>query len=156
MPRPRTESGTLRSTVEQSTTSLYKPACTARQYKCIIYLTYTLWHPPPLHIEFVLEFSEVQESLELRLTEFPCTCGLFQLGAICHGLLKNLHVPAEDRTGDSSIYSRALYHVAIKAGLYRRAVQVYDIPNLCPVTLLCPHYISGLYLSNHLKYFDSL
>ena len=27
------------------------------------------------------------------------------LGAICHGLLKNSHAPAEDRTGDPSIYS---------------------------------------------------
>ena len=52
----------------------------------------------------------------------------------CHGLLKNSHAPAEDRTGDHSIYRLALYHVAIKAGLYRKAVQVYDIPNLYPVT----------------------
>ena len=49
-------------------------------------------------------------------------------------LKKTLHAPAEDRTGDPSIYSRALYHVAIKAGLYRKAAQVYDIPNLYPVT----------------------
>ena len=42
--------------------------------------------------------------------------------------------PAEDRTGDLSIYSLALYHVAIKAGLYRKAVQEYFIPNLYPVT----------------------
>ena len=48
--------------------------------------------------------------------------------------LKNLHAPAKDRTGDPSIYSLALYHVAIKAGLYRKAVQVYYIPNLYPVT----------------------
>ena len=46
---------------------------------------------------------------------------------------KNLHAPAGDRTGDLSILSRALYHVAIKAGLYRKAVQVYHIPNLYPV-----------------------
>ena len=32
-----------------------------------------------------------------------------------------------------SIYSLALYHVAIKAGLYRKAVQVYYIPKLYPV-----------------------
>ena len=49
-------------------------------------------------------------------------------------LKKIHHAPAEDRTGDPSIYSRALYHVAIKAGLYRKAVQVYHIPNLYPVT----------------------
>ena len=48
--------------------------------------------------------------------------------------LKNPHVPAEDRTGNLSILRRALYHVAIKAGLYRKAVQVYYIPNLYPVT----------------------
>ena len=51
-------------------------------------------------------------------------------------LKKNLHVPAEDRTRDPSIYSLALYHVAIKAGLYRKAVQVYYILNLYPVTLI--------------------
>ena len=49
-------------------------------------------------------------------------------------LKKILHAPAEDRTGDLSIYSLALYHVAIKAGLYRKAVQVYYIPNIYPVT----------------------
>ena len=53
---------------------------------------------------------------------------------LCHGLLKNIHVPAEDRTGDPSICSRTLFHVAIKAGLHRKVVQVYAIPNLYPVT----------------------
>ena len=48
--------------------------------------------------------------------------------------LKKSNAPAEDRTGDPSIYSLALYHVPIKAGLYRKAVQVYYIPNLYPVT----------------------
>ena len=32
-------------------------------------------------------------------------------------------------------YSQALYHVAIKAGSLHKAVQVYYIPNLYPVTL---------------------
>ena len=54
-------------------------------------------------------------------------------------LKKILHAPAEDRTGDLSIYSLALYHVAIKAGLYRKAVQVYHIPNLYPVTCIFLH-----------------
>ena len=50
--------------------------------------------------------------------------------------LENLHVSAGDRTGDLSFLRRALYHVAIKAGLYRKAVlKVYDIPNQYPVTL---------------------
>ena len=49
-------------------------------------------------------------------------------------LKKFLYIPAEDRAGDLSIMRRALYHVAIKAGLYRKAVQVYYIPNLYPVT----------------------
>ena len=44
-----------------------------------------------------------------------------------------LHAPAKDRTEDPSILSLALYHVAIKDGLYRKAVQVYDIP--CDMTL---------------------
>ena len=63
-----------------------------------------------------------------KKTSCPTLC------AICHGLLKHSHAPAEDRTGDPSIYSLALYHIAIKAGLYRKAVQVYDIPNQYPVT----------------------
>ena len=50
--------------------------------------------------------------------------------------LKKSNAPAEDRTGDPSISSLALYHVAIKAGLYRKAVQVYFIPNIYPVTPL--------------------
>ena len=45
--------------------------------------------------------------------------------------LKNLHAQAENRNGDPSIWSRALYHIAIKAS---KAVQVYDIPNQYPVT----------------------
>ena len=49
-------------------------------------------------------------------------------------LKKILHAPVEDWTGDPSIYSLALNHVAIKAGLYGKAVQVYYIPNLYPVT----------------------
>ena len=46
---------------------------------------------------------------------------------------ENHHAPAEDRTRDLSINSRVHYHVAIKAGLYRKAVQVYGIPILYPV-----------------------
>ena len=56
------------------------------------------------------------------------------MNLVSRTLKKILHAPAEDRTGDPSIYSLALYHVAIKAGLYRKAVQVYYIPNLYPVT----------------------
>ena len=46
----------------------------------------------------------------------------------------HLYISNLSRTGDPSIYSLALYHVAIKAGLYRKAVQIYYIPNLYPVT----------------------
>ena len=60
--------------------------------------------------------------------------GYFDWVSFVTSPLKNLNAPADDRTGDPSIYSRALYHVAIKAGLYRKAVQVYIIPNLYPVT----------------------
>ena len=42
MPWQRIEPGTLQSKVLHSTTSLQKLACTARQYKCMIYLTNTL------------------------------------------------------------------------------------------------------------------
>ena len=50
--------------------------------------------------------------------------------AICHGLMPRPGI--EPRTLRSKV---ALYHVAIKAGLYRKTVQVYDIhvPNLYPV-----------------------
>ena len=59
----------------------------------------------------------------------------------CHRLFTKLHAPAEDQTGDPLIYSLALYHVAVKAGLYPKAVQVYYIPNLYPVTLFCTYCI---------------
>ena len=59
---------------------------------------------------------------------------VISFGRLFHGLLKNLYALAEDRTGDPSINSLALYHVAIKACLYHKTVQVYDIPNLYPVT----------------------
>ena len=36
--------------------------------------------------------------------------------------------PAEDLTRDPPHVKRTLYHVAIKAGLYRKAVQVCYIP----------------------------
>ena len=59
---------------------------------------------------------------------------LFHVGRHLLRTLKNFYVPAEDRTGNLSILRRALYHVALKAGLYRKAVQVYYIPNQYPVT----------------------
>ena len=49
--------------------------------------------------------------------------------------LKNVHAPAGDGTGDRLIYKRTLHHVAIKAGLYHKTIQVCDVPNLYPVTL---------------------
>ena len=36
--------------------------------------------------------------------------------------------PTGDRTRSAGLKSPTLYHVAIKAGLYRKAVQVYYIP----------------------------
>ena len=55
------------------------------------------------------------------------------MGAICHGTLKKSHkilyVPSPDLNPGLLGDRRTLYHVAIKAGLYRKPVQVYDIPN---------------------------
>ena len=59
--------------------------------------------------------------------------------------LKKSHAPIEDRTGDPLIYSLALYHVTIKAGLYRKAVQVYHILNLYPETLYSGNSYDGKY-----------
>ena len=59
-------------------------------------------------------------------------CGLFTVEAICHGFLKKLMPLAGDRTGDPLILRRTLYH-----GLYHKTIQVYDIPNLYPVTSIC-------------------
>ena len=51
--------------------------------------------------------------------------------------LKNiLHAPAEDRTGDSSIYSLALYHVAIKVGFYSDVVECSTIDQRVPGSIL--------------------
>ena len=36
----------------------------------------------------------------------------------------------------TTIQYNTIYHVAIKAGLYRKAVQVYDIPTLYPVPII--------------------
>ena len=55
---------------------------------------------------------------------------------------KKSNASAEDRPGDPSIYILALYHVTIKAGLYRKEVQVYDIPSIYPVTLVPDHCLS--------------
>ena len=46
--------------------------------------------------------------------------------------LKNLYALGGNRAGDLSINRRKLYHVAIKASLYRKEVHVYGIPQ--PVT----------------------
>ena len=42
--------------------------------------------------------------------------------------------PAEDRTRDPPHAKRTLYHFAIKAGFYRKAVQVCYIPIPCDIT----------------------
>ena len=82
------------------------------------------------------KFTKIKYSAPNRFIIFITNDRYFTVLEIfwCHGLLKNSHATAEDRTGDPSIYSLTLYHVAIKAGLYRKAVQVYYIPNLYPVT----------------------
>ena len=83
------------------------------------------------HLRWVY-IPKTHTGLQKIQKKYPATsCG----GVLLSRTLKKfLHVPAEDRTRDPSIYSLALYHVAIKAGLYRKAVQVYYIPNLYPVT----------------------
>ena len=108
--------------------------CPTRDLYIVLTTTYMLFVP----------FSQwkrdnkvsAQDFMLLKTDKIPLEnnsrCGLTNIS--CHGLLKNFHAPAGDRTGDPSIYSQALYHVAIKAGLYRKAVQVYYIPNLYPVT----------------------
>ena len=45
-----------------------KPACTARQYKCVIYLFPVTFSPS--NLKFVPEFLGVRESCEMRLKEF--------------------------------------------------------------------------------------
>ena len=56
-----------------------KLACTARQYKCIIYLYPVTFSPS--NLKFITEFLGVRESREMRLEEFFMhTCRLFTLG----------------------------------------------------------------------------
>ena len=81
----------------------------------------------------------------MRLKKFLCTCWLFSLGAVLiHMLvisigrhlsrtLKKSTCPGRGPNRGPSIYCLALYHISLKAGLYRKAVQVYHIPNLYPV-----------------------
>ena len=73
-------------------------------------------------------------------------------------ILKNLPVPAGDRTGDVFDLEASTLPRRYKIGLYRQAVQVYDIPNLYPVTyILFFAFIVLFYLfiffSNYYYYF---
>ena len=67
------------------------------------------------------------------------------VSTICHGTLKKSHkiiyVPSPDSNAGLLGDRRTLYHVAIKAGLYRKAVQVYDIPNYHIPCDILPHQI---------------
>ena len=63
MPRVGIEPGTLRSKVAHSTKSLYKPACTARQYKCIIYRTNTLWRTQVLRMTIRVQICQWLEMI---------------------------------------------------------------------------------------------
>ena len=47
--------------------------------------------------------------------------------------------------------SQTLYRVAIKAGLYRKAVQVRIIPNITTLTLLCVVQLGEIGI--HLRYY---
>ena len=76
------------------------------------------------HHRTMLNFGEMFHENTLNLGSFNVTEGrrlLYKIGYNCHRGRKS-HAPAEDRTGDPSIYSLALHHVAIKAGLYCKAV----------------------------------
>ena len=50
--------------------------------------------------------------------------------------LKKSNAPAEDRTGETSIYSLALCHVAIKAGFYSDVVECSTLDRRVPGSIL--------------------
>ena len=58
-------------------------------------------------------------------------CGLFTLGAKCNRRKNGNNIFSDRESNPGRLRDRpTLYHVAIKAGLYRKAVQVYHIPIL--------------------------
>ena len=74
---------------------------------------------------------------------------------ICHGLFKKLHAPDGDRTADPSIQNLALYHVAIKADFYHKAVQVYGIPIFCALWPLFVRRLSArqsVWVTRHARF----
>ena len=90
----------------------------------------------PLHIEIRLQiFTGVRESLEMRLKEVSCTCGLFTLGAKCNRQREISSVLTRPRIEPATLHTKIQhsYHIAIKAGLYRKAVQVCYIPIPCDI-----------------------
>ena len=46
-----------------------------------------------------------------------------------------LPAPARNRNPGRWIYRQTLYHVAVKAGFYRKAVEVYHIPIPCDTNM---------------------
>ena len=60
---------------------------------------------------------------------FMHTCGLFTLGAKCNRWKNGNNIFPDRGSNPGRLRDRlTLYRVAIKAGLYRKAVQVYHIP----------------------------
>ena len=114
-------------TVRHSTVSLLKPACTTRQYKCVLYLT--LQHIFSLHFRFVPESQSDISPIYFRQGCAPSNrMGYFTLGAKCTHLtgekILNNFCTGRGLNQDRLRGSQTLYRVAIKA------VQVCIIPNI--------------------------
>ena len=83
----------------------------------------------PSNLKFVPEFLGVRESREMRLKEFYAHVGYLRWAP--NVTSEKMEITFFFYWGSNPGHLRdrpTLYHIAIKAGLYRKAVQVYHIP----------------------------
>ena len=127
-PRPGIEPGPLDSK-SYTLPRRYKSRLVPQGSTSVSY-TYTWWQSPPSNLKFVPEFLGVRESREMRLKEFYAHMWVIYVGRQMLQVKKMEITFFPDRGSNPVRWTQSptLYHVAIKAGLYRKAVQVYHIP----------------------------
>ena len=100
--------------------------------QCFInYLKYLQYWKEPVYAKYLkyVYWKEYQAEQKIRCMD------------VTSGKVLTTFVPTEDRTHDLPYKNPTLYCIAIKAGLFRRAVQVCFIPNSTTYFFTC--YIHG-------------
>ena len=158
-PRPGIEPSPLDSVLD-STASLQKPSCTVGQYKCIIYLYPVTFSSSKL--KFIPEFLGVQESREMRLSEFYVHVWvIYDVRQNVTDKTKKKNNIFSERGSNPVRWTQSptLYRIAIKDGLYRKAVHVYRIPIPSDIsiviTLLGKSWVFSFFLGLWFVYFLS-